>query len=127
MGLQEPVKRETDEFVKFFKSLPEGRFTKEEEDLRDAILHYLDEWQQDRPPNLSDACKGGWKGLAKGKVSPINVARNRCMPKAVKLYQWVERRMGGEIELVRGVSSQIYFHRKGELNFEALPEQTNPI
>lgn len=117
--VKRPEKKETQASVDFFASLPEGSFTPDEEKLRQAILEFLDNWHHPHPPSVSDACKRDPNSQAAS--SPIAAAKRRALPNGVKLHQWMERRIGGEIEVARSSVGICHFHRHGELDIGVLP------
>jgi len=99
-----------DKKEQFFASLPEDSFTPEEEDLRDTLLAFLGMWTSNDPPSLSDA----------GGDPEIRRARPAVLPKGcqVSLKDWIERRIGGEIELAMDhrSSGQWLFGLRGSLD-----------
>merc|ERR1712224_229452 len=40
----------------FLGTLPDGEFSPEENDMREGLLAFLDEWTGDEPPTLNKAC-----------------------------------------------------------------------
>merc|ERR1719178_249128 len=104
-----PGQSGSDKKEQFFASLPEDSFLPEEEDLRDTLLAFLGKWTGSEPPSLSDA----------GSDAEIRRTRPGVLPKGcqVSLKDWIERRIGGEIELAvdpRG-SGQWLFGLRGAL------------
>jgi hypothetical protein len=96
----------------FFASLPDDMFTPEEEELRDTLLAFIGNWKGDQPPSLS----------AGGGDADIRKARTAVLPKGcqVSLKDWIERRIGGEIELAmdpRG-SGQWLFGLRGSMDLQ---------
>jgi len=73
----------------FFAALPADGFSREEQALRRALLQYLDSGR-DHKPTLSGA----------GSDPHVRQAREAVVPKScgVTFRQWVDRRVGGEIE-----------------------------
>lgn len=78
------------EAIEFFRSLPADGFTDQEEALRTSVLDFLN----------------SEKWLA--KQVPINAVRNNpevaeavkaCLPKKVSLKDWMENRIGGEVDI----------------------------
>merc|ERR1719379_3158649 len=103
-----PVQGGGDKKEQFFASLPDDSFTPEEEDLRDTLLAFLGQWSGPEPPSLSDA----------GGDQEIRRARPLVLPKGcqVSLKDWIERRIGGEIELAMdNRSGQWLFGLRGSL------------
>jgi hypothetical protein len=81
----------SDKKEEFFASLPEDSFNPEEEDLRDTLLAFIGNWKGNDPPSLT---------AASGDAE-IRRARSLVLPKnsQVSLKDWIERRIGGEIEM----------------------------
>merc|ERR1740138_1036345 len=92
----------------FFDSLPTDSFTEDEEALRDALLTFLETWQEGEPPTLSNA----------GSDAAVRSNRVKVLPKGtpVSLKDWIDRRMGGEIEMQPDPGGQMRFGIRGELN-----------
>lgn len=92
----------------FFGSLPTDSFTEDEEALRDALLTFLENWQESEPPTLSNA----------GSDAAVRSNRVKVLPKGtpVSLKDWIDRRMGGEIEMQPDPAGQMRFGIRGELN-----------
>lgn len=84
-------KRET-----FFASLPMDSFTPAEEMLRSALVDFLAMWKSKELATLSHA--GGDKGVQQAKCA--------LLPQGVTLRDWIERRIGGEMELSRDMKGQ---------------------
>lgn len=88
----------------FFEMLPSNALTPEEATLRQALLDWLARWPQERPaerpPTIADL----------GGCIPVRKARETLLPKAVRLQEWVDNRIGGEIELRRVEHGQIEIH-----------------
>jgi len=74
----------------FFDGLPPDALTAEEEGLREALLNFLEQWDADEPPTLSNA----------GGDIRVHNTRHALMPKdsCVSLKEWIDRRIGGEVE-----------------------------
>lgn len=91
----------------FFASLPQDGFTPDEERLREALLEFLGMWQGKEPPTLSQA----------GGEARIKKCRAKVLPKSVPvtLRDWIDRRIGGEVEMVEGPSGQWHFGLRGRL------------
>jgi hypothetical protein len=99
-----------DKKEQFFAQLPDDSFNPEEEELRDTLLAFIGNWKSPDPPSLSAA----------GGDADIRKARAAALPKGcqVSLKDWIERRIGGEIELAmdpRG-SGQWLFGLRGALD-----------
>lgn len=93
---------------KFFASLPDDSFTPEEEELRDTLLAFLGMWSGDGSPTLSAA----------GREPDIADAQKKLLPKGamVSLRDWIERRIGGEIETLMEKGSGLwYFGLRGSV------------
>jgi len=98
----------------FFAALPEEAFSEAEETLRAALLDFLDRWSGVAPPALSDAAVDEAVAEAKG-----------FLPKGV-LKEWIDRRIGGEIETqLDGPKGQAIFGKRGELGSAAKRRRAN--
>lgn len=77
----------------FYSSLPADSFTPEEETLREALLGVLH--------RLGGATgKVKLSQLTRGEDSnQLQRARSKVLPKGAPFHEWVERRMGSEIEM----------------------------
>merc|ERR1712050_698092 len=73
----------------FLNSLPEDHLAPEETCLRDALFSFLTSWNKPGSPTL---------GLAGGDPA-VSKARHRCLPKGVPFSEWINHRIGGEVEL----------------------------
>lgn len=74
----------------FFDNLPPDGFLSQEEVLREAILNFLEAWDDVTPPTL--------KVLQRN--SEIRDLTKACLsgaPSSVSLKMWIDRRIGGEI------------------------------
>merc|ERR1712183_563043 len=91
----------------FFASLPADEFSNEEEDLRCALLDFLDNWKEDHPPKVTDAAT----------TPEIAQARRAVLPRGcpVSLKEWIDRRIGGEIETRLGMNALAIFGLRGTL------------
>lgn len=92
----------------FFASLPEDAFSSEEEDLRGALLDFLDNWTEDHPAKVTDAATT--PGIAQ--------ARRAVLPRGcpVSLKEWIDRRIGGEIETRPGPNGLAICGLRGTLD-----------
>ncbi|CAE6962148.1 unnamed protein product, partial [Symbiodinium sp. CCMP2456] len=92
---------ESDEAAAFFQGLSDESFSTEEENLRDSIFDFLAGWQ---------------KGMQKAKLSELSAdARvqtcvRALLPASVSLADWMERRIGGEIEIHQDESGNDVIH-----------------
>merc|ERR1719210_2100618 len=110
----------------FFNSLPVDELSREELALREAVLNYLEAHTSDPSPLLlSDACKN----------RAIAQSRSKLLPPEVPLRLWLDRRIGGEIEVVRDEMNGVFVIQPRRANnvgittkegkdkfFEGLPE-----
>eukprot|EP00930_Biecheleria_cincta_P082458 TRINITY_DN7218_c0_g2_i1.p1 TRINITY_DN7218_c0_g2~~TRINITY_DN7218_c0_g2_i1.p1 ORF type:complete len:287 (+),score=50.63 TRINITY_DN7218_c0_g2_i1:67-927(+) len=110
----------------FFAKLPKDRFTQQEVELRDGIFDFLARWKHDdRRPTLNHL-------VGHGTLQILRVAALNKRP----LREWIERRIGSEIELVgpraeiqltaegqEAVQSQFELLREANLGKEQIPEQ----
>uniref|UniRef100_A0A7S0A327 Uncharacterized protein n=1 Tax=Pyrodinium bahamense TaxID=73915 RepID=A0A7S0A327_9DINO len=92
----------------FFANLPPDGFTPDEEQLREAILDLLNTWKAKEPPTLSHA--GGDPRVKKFRV--------KVLPKGVPvtLRDWIDRRIGGEVEMFESPTGQLHFGLRGQVN-----------
>jgi len=120
--VRRPEKKENQETAEFFASLPEDSLTPEEDELRSAICDFLDSWPHAYPPSVSDACKNDLN--VPPSSNRVIAARRLALPAKVKLGQWMEERIGGEIEVDKSSVNNHYFHHRGMLNLDALPGKT---
>jgi len=91
----------------FFKSLPSDSFTDKEEALRDALLKFLKNWPSITPPTISTAIKDAHVNSA-GKAL--------LQTSGVKLKDWINTRIGGEVETRPGGGSEVVFGLVGQLD-----------
>eukprot|EP00971_Amphidinium_carterae_P040890 803115-Amphidinium_carterae.1 len=91
----------------FFGSLPLESFTQEEKLLRRALHRFLRKWSNgSRHPNLSDA----------GTDRDISAAKRTVFESTgVSLREWIDRRIGGEVETCQDTNNQINIGFKGSL------------
>lgn len=75
----------------FFASLPADELLPGEADLRQAVLSFISGWRKGGSPTISDLAAD----------APTVQARTALMPSGVRLRTWIERRIGGEVELVK--------------------------
>lgn len=92
---------------RFFASLPEEEFSPEEDELRAALLEFLERWTGATPPALTEA----------GAEEEISKLRRAVLPKGcpVSLKEWIDRRIGGEIETRAGPDGKAIFGLRGTL------------
>lgn len=99
----------------FFERLPEDGFTPEEEQMRDALIQFISNFQSPdgAPPSLSAA----------GSDAQVREARAALLPKSgVSLRDWIDRRIGGEVETLmpdEGPGKPIYVGLRGVDDLEA--------
>lgn len=89
----------------FYDSLPQDRFTADEEALRTAILGFLDNWDAKDAPLLADMG-------ADPEVRSVRIRVLRRAPAVVTVKEWAEKRMGGEIEIVIDSRGQQIIRRR---------------
>ena len=94
----------------FFGGLPADCFTPEENDLRDALVSFITSWDKPGFPTL---------GIAGGDPA-IASARQQCLPRWVVLRDWMERRMGQEIETKMSPNGQYAIGFVGTLDDDRL-------
>lgn len=96
----------------FFASLPTHAFTKGEEQLRDVLLSYIERSGPGLSPTISSIFNDD-------QVKKVRVA---AVPKAISLKEWIERRMGGEVEVVMDPSG----HGQHRLRLRTEPARKKP-
>merc|ERR1711920_89241 len=108
------VKRSKEEF---YAGLPADELSSEEKTLRDALWDLLEDWKDPIPPTMTQA----------GTNAAIAAARRAFLPKFTSITEWIDKRIGGEIETttqdnIRAGSGpgETYFHFRDELNKDAL-------
>mmetsp|Transcript_50850 Transcript_50850/g.145311 ORF Transcript_50850/g.145311 Transcript_50850/m.145311 type:complete len:538 (-) Transcript_50850:93-1706(-) len=99
----------------FFAELPPDGFTPDEEQLREALLEFLGLWKAKEPPTLSHA----------GGDAKVKKCRAKVLPKTtpVTLRDWIDKRIGGEIEMFEAPSGQLHFGKRGQLDTGAMPRR----
>jgi len=90
----------------FWKSLPSDSFTDGEEALRDAILCFMENWTEEELPALSKAMLDNDVRRCKGDVLPKT--------NAVTLKDWIERRLSGELEILRNAQGTLVIGIRAE-------------
>jgi len=98
----------------FFDGLPPDGFLSSEEELREAIMNFLEEWQESQPPTIKQL----------ERTPQIRELMKLCFssaPSSVSLKMWIDRRIGGEIHTWRkdGRSREVYFGRREDHGDEA--------
>jgi len=80
----------------FFQSLPPESFTNAEEDLRDAIVGFISNCASKDPPALAKVMQDSGVRRCRAEVLPQR--------SGVSLKDWIERRLGGELEVLQNES-----------------------
>ena len=62
-------------------------------------MEVLENWSDDIPPTMS--------GL--GVDPKFQAARKALLPKGVSVHSWIERRIGGEVEIAQGEGCKEFF------------------
>lgn len=106
-GGEKALSKKEEATEKFFAKFPEDEFTDAEDNLRLAMLSFLDRWAGQDPPAVSDL----------SSEEEFKVAKKEVIPKGskVSLKEWVDRRIGGEIETQAGLGGNWIFGHKGTL------------
>jgi len=101
----------------FFAELPDEGFTSDEEQLREALIDFLGDWKAREPPTLSHA----------GGDPRIKKCKQKVLPKGtpVAFSDWINRRIGGEIELAEAPTGcgQLHFGFRGKLDRDAISKK----
>lgn len=95
-----------EEREKFFSELPDDSFTPEEEHLRDVVLDFIDDFPSGKFATSSDV----------GEHEEIKKCAAALFPEGKSkgwLLEWIDRRIGGEVETLRVPGMQIYVGREG--------------
>lgn len=87
----------------FFKSLPADGFTQEEEALRETVLGFLDQWRG--PGAAAMSSLGSCPSVVKAKSFVLPKPKSHTGGPAVSLKEWIERRIGGEVEIWKSDSA----------------------
>eukprot|EP00927_Polykrikos_kofoidii_P075005 TRINITY_DN7105_c0_g3_i1.p1 TRINITY_DN7105_c0_g3~~TRINITY_DN7105_c0_g3_i1.p1 ORF type:complete len:705 (-),score=153.52 TRINITY_DN7105_c0_g3_i1:299-2413(-) len=101
-----------DQLEAFFESLPSDGFSSEEERLREAVLHFLENWKSEEPPTLTHA----------GQDAEIRKWRLAFL-KNVSLKEWIDRRIGGEVEMAMAPSEQWVVGIRGTIDLSSLSKK----
>ncbi|CAE7801186.1 unnamed protein product [Symbiodinium sp. CCMP2592] len=87
----------------FFQSLPVETLTDGEEELRDAILTFMEHWTgEDRPP------------LSKAMLDPTIKRCRQTLPPTLALKDWIERRLSGELEILQNAKGTMLLGVRGD-------------
>jgi len=92
------VNRHDERTEAWFAELPTDNLSRPEALLRQALLSFLKHWQHGRPPSLEDASQDG-------AILPL---RQALIPETITLRDWIERRIGGELDVKKGERSGSY-------------------
>lgn len=105
-GKNEEATKEEKE--KFFATLPEDEFSAAEDALRAKVLAFITGWKKPGHPTLQQA--GSDHMVAKTKLE--------LLPKGcpVKLHEWIERRIGGEVEVGKNAQGDFIIGIPGTLD-----------
>jgi len=97
----------------FFADLPGEDFLEAEEELRNALLAFIDTHGGEGPPAIADA----------GGEEMVAIARKALLPKGcpVTMKEWIDRRIGGEIETRAVAGGRVIFGLRGTLPETAAP------
>jgi len=82
---------------RFFAGLPAGAFSSEEEALRDSVFAFLALWRSRELATLANM----------GNDPEVSACRNKFLAKGISLKDWIERRIGGEVELKERDGQQV--------------------
>lgn len=106
--------------VAFLSSLPQDGFTPDEEVLRTAILDFLSDEKRCIKQTVLDSIRS---------QQHINELVKRCLPKKVKLKDWIEHRIGGEVDIEdESATGKVFIqikmnpHERKQAWFRSLPE-----
>jgi len=91
----EEEERYKEELNEFLEALPEDCLSDEEEELREVLLSFLENWQGDSAPLIVDAFDFSHERSIK-----VYLAMCLFIPRQIKLRDWIVSRIGGEVEVV---------------------------
>eukprot|EP00927_Polykrikos_kofoidii_P007903 TRINITY_DN13253_c0_g1_i1.p1 TRINITY_DN13253_c0_g1~~TRINITY_DN13253_c0_g1_i1.p1 ORF type:complete len:685 (-),score=165.33 TRINITY_DN13253_c0_g1_i1:263-2317(-) len=100
----------------FFEALPSDGFAEDEENLRAAVLQFLETWKGKDPPTITLA--GQDPEIKKWRISFL---------KSVSLKEWIDRRIGGEVEMAMGPSDVWVLGVRGTLDLESLARKRSLV
>lgn len=98
---------------RFWATLPDDEFSDAEDNLRAALLDFLEQWTGENPPTVGDLSQSEEVGAARREVIPKGCP--------VGIRDWIDRRIGGEIETAQGPGGKWIFGPRGTLA-AAVPE-----
>lgn len=104
----------------FFDSLPEGEFTPEEENLRAALLAFLESWEGPGSPTLSQVASDPELRECRKALLPRKSDHHQANY-IVSIKEWIERRIGGEVEVGLDSLGEVRYDFCGSL--ELLPRE----
>lgn len=90
----------------FLAGLPEDSFTDDEDALRRALASFVESWQGQGPPRLTDAATD----------PDVSAAKKQLLPEGVGLSAWITGRIGGEIDLIKDATGQYAIGFVGQLD-----------
>merc|ERR1712014_119198 len=103
----------------FFATLPSDSFSRDEEQLREALMEFLQKWRQPESPTVTVASRHMMVSTYQDKVIPKDAP--------VTLADWIERRIGGEVELGPGANGAMHFALHGQLQLpQKRPQPKGP-
>lgn len=102
----------------WFDSLPPDGFTPGEEQLREAVISFLGKWRDRDPPSLSDL--GGSEGVKRARAAAFKNVN-------VKIKEWIERRIAGEVEIIKDATDQWRVGFVGRMNHAAVSSLNKPM
>lgn len=86
--------------AEFFAKLPVDSYTEAEEELRDSIFDFLVSWQSQDLASLTQL----------GADKAFKQAKSAALPGGIPIREWIERRMGAELELRKDAKGQFVVH-----------------
>eukprot|EP00930_Biecheleria_cincta_P038449 TRINITY_DN26419_c0_g1_i1.p1 TRINITY_DN26419_c0_g1~~TRINITY_DN26419_c0_g1_i1.p1 ORF type:complete len:397 (-),score=66.70 TRINITY_DN26419_c0_g1_i1:128-1318(-) len=84
-----------EELNEFLAAMPEDRLTDAEEELREALLSFLEDWHGESTPLIVDAYK-----ISHEKSIEVYLAMCVFIPRRIKLRDWIVNRIGQEVEVL---------------------------
>jgi len=111
----------------FFAKLPPDEFTREEENLRQALIAFLDQWAGIGSPELTDAASDPEVRLCQvallGEGDIVLVRGRKKRVNRVTLREWIERRIDDDIECKMDTMGSMRIGMRGQVDTQLRPEQ----
>lgn len=119
-GKKPPVNKE-----EWFNALPDDQLTVEEANLRQALIDWLRDWPHRRPGNKPLHAPMYFSEL--GQDAEIQRLRQVLLPSGVTMRDWIERRVGGEIDLQKDAAGNTEIFPRGSRPDPPAPPAEEPV